>query len=265
MNTEIDTGEVIVAVIGLRPIISKKVEKVTKSDLDKIADFPMKIKRLAKQLVAGSLKEKDEMPPEKYDTFLERLTSPFDEAQIEKTIGSFPGDAEDKLSAMTIAHRAFDLVASVLPKSVYQSMFSSANLAVSDPQWWTFQESFELLNDPLLVFNDIATGELLNSQATAMREIYPTISRAIDDAIKAANAEEIAKTKSFELPVNVEFGCATWFKMPIDVAPYQQSYTIGDAQRNASPQPSSSQSSAAAASSLSFAERAALEPVTGKR
>ena len=265
MNTEIDTGEVIVAVLGLRPIISKKIEKVTKADLDAIADFPFKIQRLAKKLVAGSLKEKEEMPPETYDSFLTRLTSPFDEAQIEATIGQFPGDAEDKLSAMTISHKAFDLVASVLPKSVYQSMFSSANLAVSDPQWWTFQESFELLNDPLLVFNDIATGELLGSQATAMREIYPTISRAIDDAIMAANSEELAKVKSFELPVNVEFGCATWFKMPIDVAPYQQSYTIGDAQRGTTPQPSSSQASAAASSSLSFAERAALQPINGKR
>ncbi len=265
MNTEIDTGEVIVAVLGLRPIISKKLEKVTKSDLDAIVDFPMKLQRLARKLVAGTLKAKEEMPPETYDSFLDRLTAPFDEAQIEATIGQFPGDGDEKLSAMTVAHQAFDLVASVLPKSVYQSMFSSANLAVSDPQWWTFQESFELLNDPLLVFNDIATGELLGSQATAMREIYPTISAAIDDAIKAANAEEIAKVKSFELPVNVEFGCATWFKMPIDVAPYQMSYTIGDAQRNATPQPSSSQSSAAAASSLSFAERAALEPVTGHR
>ena len=261
---KIDPGEVIIAIVGMRSVVSRSVEKPTQAQLNAIADFPLKIQRLAKKLTAGTLPEKDELPPSKYDEILTDLTMPFDEAQIEKTLGKFPGDAESMMAAMTVASNGFALLAGVLPKSVYQSVSSTVNLAISDPQWWTFQETFALLNNPLLSFNDICTGEILPSQVTALREIFPTISKAIDVAINAATSEELAKVKSFELPVHVEFGVANWFRTPIDVAPYAASYNMADNKRNITPSPSTAQQTPESQSALSAAERAALKPVTGK-
>ncbi len=261
---KLDSAEVIIAVLGMRPIISRTIEKPTKTQMDAIADFPSRITRLAKKLTNGSLPELDEMPSVQYEQMLTDLTMPFNPDQIESTISKFPGDEETRMEAMDIAKKAFDLLRDVLPMSVYQSMSSTVNLAISDPQWWQWQETLELLNKPLNVFNLIETGEVLPSQVTAMREIFPTICAAIDTAIRLAVADEIASVKSYELPEYCEFGVANWFDSPIDVAPYQASYSMANDTRDTQPTPSTAQKSPEAAGSISAAERTALEPVTGK-
>jgi hypothetical protein len=258
---KIDSAEIIIATLGMRPIISREIEKPTQAQMMSIADFPARIIRLAKKLVAGSLPEIDDMPAVQYDKMLNDLTMPFEPEQAMETIGKFPGDEQVKLDAMDIAKKAFDLLRDVLPMSVYQTTNNTVNLAISDPQWWQWQEALELLDKPLNVFNLIETGEILPSQVAAMREIYPTICGAIDSAIQDATTEAMSRVQSFELPEHCEFGVANWFDTPIDVAPYQAAYTTLDHAKDVQPSGNKPPESAA---SLTSAERTALEPVTGK-
>ena len=261
---DIDSGEIIVAVIGVRRIIERTQRRITQSQIGMIAGFSLKLSRLAMKLCNGTLAEKDELPPSDYYKLLDDLCMPFDEAAIEDALGSMPNDAESQMSALAVAKKIYDLLAGVLPKSVYQSVTSTVNLAISEPQWWEFQEAFELLDKPFTVFNDIATGEILPSQVVCMRECYPTVSRAIDAAIRNATATALSRDKNFELPEAAEFGVANWFGTPIDVAPYQQAYTTLNNARDTQPSPSTASESPESASSMTAAQNAALKPVTGK-
>lgn len=261
---EIDPGEIIIAVLGVRRTIERKHRRMTQAEIGLIGDFSLKLSRLAMKLCNGTLPEKDELPPTEYYKLLDDLSIPFDEGVIEDVLNSMPRNAEAQMSALAVSKKIYDLLSIVLPKSVYQSMTSSVNLAISAPQWWEFQEAFELLDKPLTVFNDIATGEILPSQVTCMRECYPTVSGAIDGAIRNATATALGRDKNFELPEHTEFGVANWFKSPIDVAPYQQAYTTLSSSRNVSPSPSTSQESPESASSMTAAQNAALKPVSGK-
>ncbi len=261
---DIDPGEIIVAVIGVRRTIERSERRITMSQINEIGDFSLKLSRLAMKLCNGTLPEKDETPIGDYDQLLVDLTTPFDEKAIEKALGSMPSDAEAQLSALTVSKKIYDLLAGVLPKSVYQSTTHAINLAISEPQWWQFQEAFEILDKPMTVFNDMATGELLPSMVVCMRECYPTVSKAIDAAIDNAVSTAIGRNASFELPEHTEFGVSNWFGIPIDVAPYQASYTTLAASRNTQPSPSTAQKSPESASSMTAAQNAALKPVDGK-
>ncbi len=62
----------------------------------------------------------------------------------------------------------------------------------------------------------MADGSLLQTQVKAVREVYPTLSTAIDAAILEATIKQKAKSKAFELSPRAEIGVRAWFgKGPI--------------------------------------------------
>jgi hypothetical protein len=260
MDTEpglIDPGETALAVIGVVPVISRKVEKIKASQRDEMANLPRSLKRLAQKLCRGELDAAVVDVPS-YKPLLTDLTDAFDVAQIEATIEPLP--MAMKLPFMTLAKNAFDLLQGALPKSVYQTSFNAVQLPISDVDFWKFAGVLQVLDNPLCVFALMSRDELLPSQVQAVQHIYPSLSQAIAMAIQFAAVDELSRVKSFELPLNAENGVATWFGNPPNPAPYQAAYVIQDAQKKAAPSGAPSSLAKAAADTLEQAQIG----VTGK-
>jgi hypothetical protein len=65
----------------------------------------------------------------------------------------------------------------------------------------------------------MSTGAILQSQVQAMREVYPSMSAAIDTALYDAIARARASKASYQLPPRAERGVRGWFgKGPVPLA-----------------------------------------------
>src|SRR5665811_2393936 len=104
---DIDPGEIIIAVIGVRRTIERKHRRITQGEIGLIGDFSLKLSRLAMKLCNGTLAEKDELPPTEYYKLLDDLCQPFDEKVVEDALNSMPRNAEAQMSALAVSEKIY--------------------------------------------------------------------------------------------------------------------------------------------------------------
>lgn len=252
-TVQVDTGEALLAVVGVEPIISHEVERITAPQRHAAVNILKTLRILARAVINGTHVATPPRRDMSYQSVLRDLTKPFDQEQVERML-AVVGDADVGMAFLTVSHNAFQYLQATLPVSVYQTQASAQNLAVSDPDWWAWQVRYETLDNPLSVFAAIADGSLLPSQVECLKTIYPTLGSAIDHAITDAITDAIALKRSFELPLGAEFGVATWRGDPVSAEPYQDAYVTPAETRQLQPDPG--KQSPLAASSLSSAEAA---------
>lgn len=228
--SEIDPGEALLSAIGVRPVLSKEIERITAVQRHAAIRTPANIHRLAKAMCHDQLDQPKGDHP-KYEKMLDDLTRTYDEAQIEAMIKRAPDDA--KMPFMSVAHNAWLYLSARLPKYTYQDATGTENLRPSDPDLFEFYDIFDALDAPLTIFNYIATGMIIDAQVAAMRTIYPTISAAIDEAIAGAVSDCLAEKKSFELAPRAEIGVACWRGADVQIADLQAGYIAAAAQKQA--------------------------------
>lgn len=256
----IDPGESLLCVTGVRPVVTKKVETIDAQQRKQARQLPQVLQKLSRQLINDELTAPGQIEPYSYNDLLDALTTGLDEQQLADMVDTIrSGDLG--LAYTTVAHRAVQYLQAVLPKSIYQTQASAQNLQISDPDWWGFQEQYELLDNPLSVFDLMASGELRPSHVHCLRTVYPTLGVAIDDALDDAIATEVGRKKSFELPLYVDFGVATWRGDPPSPAPYQNAYAQQQAVKDA--QPSSPESKSPLAAEAETSTEAALYKSAG--
>jgi hypothetical protein len=232
----IDPGERILAAIGVRPVISKEVEKIRRADRLRALNIPREIARAARRVCT------EDMPTPRLDdgnymNLLRDLTQGYQPEQVEAMLATLPPDAQADVGMpfLSVARKSFDYLATRLPKSAEKTIAGSTPLPPNDSAWWSFLGVFGALDSPLSVFDLMGAGMLLKSQVEAVREIYPTLSDLIDEELTAAIAHEKAQKKSYQLPFMSEIGVRSWFGTPIDLRPYQAAYE----QPNKNPKPES--------------------------
>jgi hypothetical protein len=232
---QIEPGERVLAVVGVRAVISRKVETVTETQLRRIAPdrFDGAIREKARALVRGQLEATFPEPPS-YRALLEDLTKALRLDQVEAMAAALP----DGGAFVSSAARAFTFLQGALPKSVAPALAGAVSLDVSGPEYHRFCSVLAVLDDPLSVFGLMGGGALLRLQAQAVRQLYPTLSAAIDQAITEATVDERAKDPTFQLGHLAEMGVRDWKGLPVVVAPYQSIYIAGARERDAKPQPS---------------------------
>lgn len=220
----IDPAEATLAVIGIRPLLTREIERITMEQAHEIADYGKKLYAEAKRIVRG---EKSSVPlgSINYRTMLNQLFSDeFNQEQIIGMVMQFPPVLHAVTSDFFVdAGLAIKYLRQLFPReqkqtqtSVVQALQPSA-LAIR-----RFVNTFDVLDKPMRILAHIATGSLLKSQMQAVRELYPTISPAIDDAFDEAKAYELAQKKSFQLPPLVQIGLTAWKGLP-RVTPQLQS------------------------------------------
>lgn len=212
--TPISPAEAAMAVIGLRTIISRKVERITRPTLERIDGIGREVQRLARQMVHDQLTETF-YSDLNYRATLADLSRGFDLTQVTEMADAFPPEFRDVGHALTLgASQVIQELSKLIPTSVYQTVAGPTSLLPDDVKVWKFVSILEVLDNPLMVFPLMNTGALLKSQANAVRLIYPTLSAAIDAAILDATVKAKAAKRSFELSPRAEVGVKAWMGQP---------------------------------------------------
>lgn len=233
MNTQINPGELALASIGLSPLLKDDMPKIGLGRLDEIARIPKQIEKLASKVCDGTLTYQPYEHEHSYKKLLDRLSRPLTHDEIVKLIDRFPQEASDIATAFSVeVQLALKDLRDIFPVSVYRTFAGPKNLEPNADLVFKFSNRLDVVNNPLRVFPLIATGALLKSQAQIVRQIYPTLSAAIDEALYAATAKHRADGSTlnpYQLPPRAEMGVATWlgqrrisYKAPALPAPAPQ-------------------------------------------
>jgi len=210
----IDPVEAALAVIGVRPILSREVEKVLMIQVREMHELPKTIVKEAKLVVRG---EKSSIPfgSVSYKKMLHDLTEDFNEQQLEEMVSKFPTALHAITSNFIVdAKKLIVFLRQLLPMQTKQTLLGPENIMPSAMAIRRFATTVDVLDNPMRVFAHIASGSLLKSQATAVQTVYPTISKAIDVALEEAGADEKANKASFQLPSLVTIGWYAWKGIP---------------------------------------------------
>jgi hypothetical protein len=212
----ISPPEAALAVIGIRPIISRAVERIRVSTLREIDSLPRAITTAARAVVRGERFDATvgTADSKRYRAMLKDFARGYDYQQVEDMVDMFPAEFKALGTGLVVlASQVVQGLSAMYPSSSYQTVTGSVNLVPPEPKLWAFARVLDLLDQPMNVFSLIATGALLRSQTRAFRMAYPTIGRAID----AALVDEIRKAKvdkvSFRLPMLAETGMCSWMDM----------------------------------------------------
>lgn len=234
---DIDPGETVLAVVGTKSVITREVEKMT-------ADDRARLYRLRREIVLGArscVTERLKIPsstPVNYKRFAEDISRPFNAQQAEDMVRSVP--SEMVAPFMLAAARAFETLQGDFPASLYTTYASTTNLQPAAPAWFRFRGQLDVATEPLSVFALINRGGILKSQVDVMRRVFPTLSRAVDFALRFATDHQTAEKKSFQLRADTEFGVTVWSGKPVVVAPFQTSYENAQQQQAAAQKKSKS-------------------------
>lgn len=181
--------------------------------------IPNKLSKLAEQIVNDTVKRPPMPRSHDYRKLLDHFAKGLQPDQMQELVERFPPGASDMSgSFLMVAQAALEHLKQLFPMSVYTTFTGPTNLTPDDDSVWRFFSQLEVLNDPMRVFPLIACGALLRSQVKAMREIYPTLSAAIDTAAYEAIAKKTAEampkggapSRPFRLPPRAEMGLAVW-------------------------------------------------------
>ena len=213
----ITPSEALMATIGIKPVISRSVERVTLAQLREAQVINKKVTKLAKGVVNGDL-DTEYSDGLDYETVLNDLAKGFQIRQVQQMLAAFPAKYRSLAAGFTmLASSLATELQKMYPISNYSTVSGFINQKPSDLAYWSFVNVLEVLNDPLQVFPLMASGALLRKEAQAVRLVYPSLSQAIDQALFRATASAQAEKKSFvELDANAEIGIKAWFgKAPI--------------------------------------------------
>lgn len=210
--------ELMLASIGIRPIITRKVEKISRADLNEMVTMPSAIVRLSRQIVQGEQFETT-FGKDSYRDLLTDLARGWDYDQAQEMLEKVPTDYHVIASAVLV--KASSLIAEMdkdYPTSTYVTLSGETKLAISDKKSYSFFSILECIDRPLVVFELMSTGAILQSQVNAIREVYPTMAKNIDAALLDSISRARAAKQSFQLPAKAERGIRAWFgKGPIPI------------------------------------------------
>jgi hypothetical protein len=214
--TSTNPGELALATIGVSAIIDGEIPRMGIERQRAAYSIPGKLPRLAADVLDDTIKRPPMPRPHSYRKLLDHFAKGLQPHQIQSLVEAFPHDASAMSGAFLItAQQALQHLQQLFPMSVYSTFTGPTNLTPDDVSVWRFFSQLEVLDDPMRVFPLMACGAILRSQVLAMREIYPTLSEAIDGALYETIAKKSATgpqtgPKKFRLPPRAELGVAQW-------------------------------------------------------
>lgn len=211
----LDVGEGWAAIIGVGPVLSKRVEKITESQFKEAAKIHETITKRARSLVNGTIVPA-QVPIVDYMKTLELSSGAMDEAQIVAMQSALPPN--DQGAYMVVAQRQYTAIQATIPKLSYTTGAGEQIMTPDLSELVDFSDFYALLDDPLVtVFGAIAGGSLHMKQAEFWQEAFPSMTKVITAAIQDAIAERVAKAPGFTLPWKVEIGYAAWSGKPPEI------------------------------------------------
>jgi hypothetical protein len=256
----IDIGEKWAAVLGVEPVLDQEMPRIYAEDRKRVDNFEVEIMELADKVCGGSSKLNWPNVPGN-EKIGQKLAQSFKEDDIVKLIARLPQDA--KLPYKDVAMHQFMFLAKAFPRSTRSTLTGPIPVDPSSIEMFRFDGLYRIVDNPLYVLSLMGADALLQNQVQACRNLFPSISMAIDAALRQSWEDHKVKNKSYEVPYKADSGIRQWLGMPILIAPYQATYLTAKEKINAQPQPSRSQYSPESKASMSAAQ-SALYSTVGK-
>lgn len=191
----VEPGEAMLAIIGLRPLLEKKAERIPADDWESIYKIAKRCDELAKELVAGSLKSAPS-PAVDYEGLLDAFTEPFDPETLDPVLREIPLALHDAISSFVgVMAKAMQYLEGQFPISVAKTVCGNVNLPPSDFAIGIFEDLLEIVDKPLSVYGMVAVGRLTTAQGTALQTCYPElygliVASIVDQIIRAKTADQ---------------------------------------------------------------------------
>jgi hypothetical protein len=189
-------GEAILAVVGIRPLLTDAVERITAPMWREISQLGRTVHQQAVGLVRGNLDRAKAYPAVDYDSALKAFSAPPAPAQIEAMLRDVPAGAD--LPFLAAAARAYNYLRGEYPICVERTVFGVNQLEPGDFAMGRFEDQLEIIDRPLSVFGMIESGRLTTKQAAAMQGVYPTLYKEIAVDVVSACMQEKADHPSWE-------------------------------------------------------------------
>lgn len=207
---DIAPAEAALAVIGIRPLLFGDIGRIYADDLHYMERIDREIIKRAKSCVNGE-GEKIKTTRMDYPKMLKVLSEGITEEHLQDALTRFPARMQEVATVLALNARTIATALNqFIPKSEHQTLAGTVTLAPSDTRLWRFFATVEVLDDPLTVFDLMAAGALLRSQATAVRTVFPTMSAAIDGVLQRVIVDQKSKSKTWEVNPRAEYGIRAW-------------------------------------------------------
>jgi hypothetical protein len=192
----IEPGEAILAVVGIRPLLSGEIERIAAPMWRQISRLDVEIDRHAKELVKGSLERATAYPEVDYEPTLKAFSKPPEPAQIEAMLADIPAMAD--LPFLAASARAYNFLRGEYPICVERTVFGANQLEPGDFALGSFEALLEVVDKPMSVFGMIESGRFTTKQAATMQAVYPTLYPEIAIAVTGACMAEKAEKPTWE-------------------------------------------------------------------
>ncbi len=211
-------GDSTLAVIGIKPIISRDVERVTMPMIHEMENLEKKIVNKCSDVCDedNTFKNPD-IEEVNYKSTLNALTAPWDREQLEAMVAAFPPSVEGEARGAALIQKAPGVVQYLkdkIPKSVFTNYTGFKNLLPSGQQMYDFLVILTIIDNPMIIFDFIGSGGLTTPMVETFRDIYPSIALVIDSNLLMAMTAEKVKKKSYDLPWKTEYSFSIWFNKP---------------------------------------------------
>lgn len=220
-------GEQILAVTGVTAALEPGPIRVTQDILGKAFGSPGRevglvtaMRRALKRFLAGGRDwpEPGDFPPFDYDRTLELLTEPMTDARLRENAAFFPDQAlaDDYMETLGTA---IGYLQSILPLRVRQTLAGSTNVPPGDFSLSRFRRAYWVVDSPMVVLDDLASGLLLREQVDVMAKVYPELLAAARRMVLELIVEKRTASPTWEMPLDRERKLATFLGVPAnDVA-----------------------------------------------
>lgn len=206
----VDPAEALLASIGVRPIISHKIERITPDQWKDAANVQHIADGIAKDMCAGKLDDLTVLDFERidYSQTLRDLSTPYVPAQVEAMLTHIPNELEGLHAGfIALAQKTFAYLYSQFPIALRNSVAGSNNLMPPRRLVSRFESLLWVLDNPMGVFNLMQNATLTQQQTEGLRAVYPTLCRHIEnDSIPDAIEDARIGNSKFQLQRRTEQG-----------------------------------------------------------
>jgi hypothetical protein len=212
--SDIDPAEALLATIGVRGFIYRDVPTVTKEHVARMVGLSATVERLARELCRGELKgvALSDLP---YDKTLRDLYEEYQPKELEAIQRALSKNvAELEPAVMAKVGDVVAFLRGIFPRHSFAQLEGQEQLAPDEYEICSFTSVLDALDDPLLVFRGMSNASVLLAQVAAVRNLYPTLSVAIDETVTDTPLTMRAAKASFRIDWNTEIGINKWLGNP---------------------------------------------------
>lgn len=218
--TPIDPAEALLAAIGVQPIVSHFIERITPKQWDEAGTIGSRCDTFAKSMVAGKLADLtyNDFDRIDYGATLRDLSTPYIPQQVEAMVMHIPPALEGLHGGfIALAARTFQYLYSQFPIVLRESVAGNNNIPPPRSLMNRFECLLWVLDNPLGVFSLIQGATLTQHQMDGLHAVYPTICQYIEnEAIPSAMEAARLDKPGFQLTRQTEQGVRKFFgRLPL--------------------------------------------------